>query len=99
MSEVRQNIGKVAVAVKGEWSASVAYEKSDIVSANGGSYISVQAVPAGTPLTDATYWLLLAERGEQGEQGEQGTVDPQSLLDVIGLSVVDGKINITYEEE
>lgn len=59
-------LGKVAVTPKGEWSSTVTYEKLDVVSYNGSSYLSVRTVPAATPLSNTNYWLLLAQKGDTG---------------------------------
>lgn len=59
-------LGKVAVTPKGEWNSTTAYEKLDVVSYNGSSYLSVRTVPAATPLSNTNYWLLLAQKGDTG---------------------------------
>lgn len=59
-------LGKVAVTPKGEWNSTIAYEKLDVVSYNGSSYLSVRTVPAATPLSNTNYWLLLAQKGDTG---------------------------------
>ena len=59
-------LGRVSVATKGSWDNSVAYEKLDIVTKDGSSYIAVQDVPAGTLVTNTTYWQVMAEKGDNG---------------------------------
>lgn len=59
-------LGKVAITPKGEWNSATAYEKLDVVSYNGSSYLSVRTVPAATPLSNTNYWLLLAQKGDTG---------------------------------
>lgn len=52
--------------------------------------------------TDGTSYTtpsIRGEKGEKGDKGDKGEVDAESLLDVIGLSIVDGKLCITYEGE
>lgn len=59
-------LGKVAVTPKGEWNGTTAYEKLDVVSYGGSSYLSVRDVPAGTSLSNTNYWMLLAQKGDTG---------------------------------
>ena len=42
--------------MKGAWSNSATYEALDGVTAASGFYIAKQNVPAGTALSDSTYW-------------------------------------------
>lgn len=57
---------QVTVDMEGTWSASTAYQRLDVVNYNGSSYIAKQDVPAGTALTNTTYWQCVAERGDDG---------------------------------
>ena len=66
------NLGKVSVTPKGAWSSSSTYEFLDIVTNNGSSYLAVKAVPAGTALSNTTYWLVIASKGDKGDTGETG---------------------------
>lgn len=63
-------LGKVAVTPKGAWSNSTAYEVLDIVTNSGSAYMAKQAVPAGTALSNTSYWILLVEKGDKGDTGE-----------------------------
>ena len=58
-----QTAGKVRMTPKGTHNANTAYEILDIVSYSSGSlsYIAKQAVPAGTALTNTTYWAVIAD--------------------------------------
>ncbi|MCQ2316345.1 MAG: hypothetical protein MJZ85_06640 [Bacteroidales bacterium] len=58
------NLGKVAIHGEGDWNASAAYTKLAIVAYNGGSYMAVQAVPAGTALTDTDFWMPISAMRE-----------------------------------
>lgn len=61
------NLGKVALNTTGGWDSTTTYEKLDIVSYQGNSYIAKQNVPSGVSVTTGTnYWQLLAEKGETG---------------------------------
>lgn len=68
--EVRQDLGKAGVRPRSAWSSGTAYEKNDIVSYQGSSYISLQAVPAGTAITNTAYWMQIAAKGDKGNTGE-----------------------------
>ena len=61
------NLGKVCVTPKGAWASGTAYEVLDIVTNAGGSYLAKQNVPAGTALSNTTYWLQIASKGDKGD--------------------------------
>lgn len=120
---VAQDLGKAGITVYGPHDSSVAYEKNTIVENEGDGYISKQAVPVGTAISNTTYWALLCNGFSEAEitaavnawlvaHPEATTtvqdgaitmpklasgVPEQISLDSIGLSIVDGKLNITYE--
>lgn len=50
------NLGRVSIVPKGAWSNSNSYEKLDVVTYGGGSYIANKDVPAGTSLSTTEYW-------------------------------------------
>ena len=53
----KKKAGKVMILPRGNWDASVAYTILDLVNApNSATYLAKKDVPAGTPLTDETYW-------------------------------------------
>ena len=54
------NAGRVAMVPKGEWSASTAYVRLDVVSYHGSSYVCKQDGTGQTPDTATNYWQLLA---------------------------------------
>lgn len=58
------NLGKVSVQPRGEWDATTAYYKLNVVSHSGGSYLAKQDVPAGTLLTNNEYWMPIAAPAE-----------------------------------
>lgn len=58
------NLGTVAIHGEGDWSVSNAYTKLSIVAYNGGSYMALQDVPAGTALTDSSYWMPVSDTRE-----------------------------------
>lgn len=66
------NAGRVAMVPKGEWSASTAYVRLDVVSYHGSSYVCKQDGTGQTPDTATNYWQLLSLKGEKGEKGDKG---------------------------
>lgn len=63
-------LGKVCITNKGAWSGTATYAILDVVTANGSSYLAKTAVPAGTQVTNTTYWQLIAAKGDKGNTGE-----------------------------
>jgi len=61
------NLGKVSVTPKGAWASTNTYEILDIVTSGGSSYLAKQDVPTGVPLTNTSYWIMIAEKGDGGE--------------------------------
>lgn len=62
------NLGKVAVTVEENyWSVEKDYDKLTIVEQEGvfGTFISRKPVPAGTPLTNRTYWIRFSSLKEE----------------------------------
>lgn len=64
-------LGKVVITPKGEFNEATTYQKLDVVTYQGSSFICLQKTVSNLP-TNTEYWQLIAEKGEQGEQGEQG---------------------------
>lgn len=48
------------------------YEKNDVVSFNGSSYICINNCQNINPDSNTYYWFYLAVKGDQGEQGPRG---------------------------
>ena len=71
MATITQDLGKVAYLSKGAYSSSTQYEKNDVVTYEGSSYVSLQATQGNTP-TNTTYWQLIAEKGAKGDTGATG---------------------------
>lgn len=59
------NLGKVSVTPKGEYDPLITYERLDIVSHNGSSYIAKQASTGVTPI-EGEFYALIAEKGDGG---------------------------------
>ena len=60
------NLGRVLLIPKGAWNEEAEYSKLDFVTSAGSSYVAKSAVPEGTPVSNTTYWQLLASKGETG---------------------------------
>lgn len=71
MATITQDLGKVAYLSKGAYSSSTQYEKNDVVTYEGSSYVSLQSTRGNAP-TNTTYWQLLANKGETGAKGDKG---------------------------
>lgn len=68
-----QELGKVSLTPKGDYSSSTPYERLDIVSYNGGSYLALQNVTGVEPADDGTNWMQIAAPGSPGSPGAPGT--------------------------
>ena len=66
-------IGKV-IAYKGPYDAAQAYTYLNWVTSGGSSYVCINkdGAPAGTAVTNTTYWVVMAQQGAQGIQGPKG---------------------------
>ena len=68
---------KIAPLPRGDYSSSATYDKLDVVSYNGSSYMAIKSVPTGTAPTNTTYWQLLAETPTIGD----GSITTNMLAD------------------
>ncbi len=58
---------------RGAYSAITLYERGDIVTSGGSSYVFISTIGAiGTALTDPVYWEILAQVGADGAAGSDG---------------------------
>lgn len=64
---------------RGEYSSSAQYHSNDVIYYEGSSYICVKDSFGYLP-TNATYWSLMAKKGEEGT-GDSGTVSIEKVLD------------------
>ncbi|WP_375791294.1 hypothetical protein ACE102_17525 [Bradyrhizobium sp. vgs-9] len=60
-----------AFQLKGAWSGATAYAANDVVTLSGSSYVCVLDHTNHTP-PNATYWQLLASKGDTGATGSTG---------------------------
>ena len=64
------NLGRVQPLYKGEYNSNEIYEKLDNILYNGSTYVSLQYANMGhQPDQSASWWQLIAEKGEKGEPG------------------------------
>lgn len=61
----RQSIGRVTPLSKGAFNSNNTYERLDIVTYNGSSYMAKQQTVGNLP-TNTEYWQLIAEKGDPG---------------------------------
>lgn len=65
--------GATRTEFRGAYSPSILYEKGDIVTSDGSSFVFISTISAvGTSLTDPLYWELLASVGADGAAGTDG---------------------------
>ena len=62
MSRIYRTCGIVAMTPKGEYDSSAYYERLNVVTYNGSSYVAIQNTHGNLP-TNTTYWQLLAHSG------------------------------------
>ena len=67
--------------IMGAWSSSVAYEPLSIVTYEGNSYTSRTYVPAGTPVSNETFWALTGDYNAQVEQYRQEVEQYKNTVD------------------
>lgn len=65
LAVVRAQVGDILEA--DTWVNTKAYPKGDLVQSGGKLYRALQAVPAGTPLTNTAYWEVLGNYASLGE--------------------------------
>ena len=99
---VREYIGARYVPLFiGEWSNTVSYEPLSIVSYQGNSYTSRQAVPIGVNITDATYWVVSADFNAQVDAYRREVLAVSSALPLSDFSdsnTVRKYIDDTFEQ-
>lgn len=85
-----KNLGKVTITPKGEFNELTTYQKLDVVTYLGSSYMALQESTGNLP-TDETYFQKLAEKGVDGEPGKDGVNGVDGKDGVNGTNGVDGK--------
>lgn len=67
------NLGKVAITPRGAYSSTAQYTPLDILSHNGSSYLVLQNCMGVTP-PNATYYMVVASKGDTGSSGASPTI-------------------------
>ena len=65
----KQNLGRVAMVSKGEYSSATSYERLDIVTYEGSSYVCKKDSIGNLP-TNTEYFDVLAEKGQKSDARE-----------------------------
>lgn len=79
MAKKYNDAGKVSIVFKGAYDPTAVYEILDVVSANGGSYISVKNDNVGNALTNATAWLMLAKGIKEIRESHEGLLHTYTI--------------------
>lgn len=86
------DIGRVSIVYQGEWDEDSTYERLDVVSYNGSSYIVTNDVSGVEPPSD-DYYGLLAESGNGIATVEQVSVSEESGGEnIIAFTMNDGSV-------
>lgn len=83
MSETT-NLGRVAMVPKGTWDNTATYSKLNVVTYGGSSYVALKAVPAGTAVSNTSYWQLIAEKGNTGGIAQMANAFSQTTDYTVG---------------
>ena len=70
-----QDLGKVAYFNKGAYNSETTYEINDVVTYQGSSYVSLGNNNQGNLPTNATYWSVVALKGDKGETGKPFVIE------------------------
>ena len=75
------NAGRVRPYYRGAWASGTTYSYFDLVTSGGNSYlcINTSGAPAGTAVTNTTYWALIAQKGATGATGATGPQGPSGV--------------------
>lgn len=90
-------LGKVVITPKGEFNEATTYQKLDVVTYQGSSFICLQKTVSNLP-TNTEYWQLIAEKGDKGEQGEQGEQGIQGIQGEKGDTGATGETGPTGQD-
>lgn len=87
MSAQYKDLGKVCLTTGGTWSSSQTYEILTLVydDVNNASYISKKDVPAGTLLSNKSYWQLIVD-------GSNATIELDNKLDSQSTNPVQNRV-------
>lgn len=80
-------LGKVRSTPRGEYDSTIAYEIMDRVYVSGKTYEALKDTPAGTAVTDTTYWVLMADNDVALQDIITRTTNLESEVDTIQGSI------------
>ena len=83
MTQVRTTLGKVGFSPRGEWNGETAYERLDVVSFIGSSFVSLSD-DNKAQLTDAAKWMPIAKKGDKGDAFTYDDFTPEQLAKLKG---------------
>lgn len=89
----KQNLGRVAMDFKGEYSSSATYNKLDVVTYNGSSYVCNVDNTRGVIPTNTDNWNLLAEKGYTPVRGTDYWTN-QDKTEVVSSAVTQTETDI-----
>lgn len=85
------NLGRILPIFRGAWSPSKSYDKLDVVTFEGSSYMAISDNTNKRPDENPSAWILSAAKGDPGEPGKDGpTYKPG-----VGISIVNDVISAT----
>lgn len=84
-----ENIGP-GLSWRGEWSNIENYYERDIVIHLGSAYVCIQNHAASHEPPDASYWILMVEKGDTGAAGPEGPQGPQGPAGADGADGAQG---------
>ena len=67
---VDTTLGVVGLLPVGTWNSTATYDRLNVVTYDGSSYVAKKDVPAGPPLSSTSFWQIMAEKGDKGDTGE-----------------------------
>lgn len=73
--QIKTLLGRTIIVNKGSYDATASYQILDTVTSNYVTYLAIKNVPANTPVTNSSYWFVLASG-----KGYDATIDSNQLL-------------------
>ncbi len=58
------DLGKISFRLCGNYDESITYERLDVVTYGGSSYVALKSTTGNTPSVDSTFWQLIASGSE-----------------------------------
>ena len=70
MTQRTTRLGKVSLTPKGEYSEGTSYDRLDVISHEGSSYLALKGFSGIPPTGEGEYTMLLSRKGDKGDKGE-----------------------------